>query len=455
MDMTEKVLKKKYNIKDYLKFIIPSLLGILLLVFPFNYEGEATILVAALAKITKNTFSHLIPITVVFLVGITAIISLIYKIFKPKVIEDNKYFKSLFDVGSIWLLIRWIGFVFSIMIYFKKGPEFIISGNTGGLILNDLILTLFTIFLFAGFLISVLTDFGLLEYIGVLLTPVMRPLFKLPGRSSVNAIASWVGDGTIGVAMANSQYERGYYTKKEAAIIATTFSAVSITFCLVVLGQVNLQDKFGIFYLVVTLTGIITAMIMPRIYPLSKKPNTYINDNTKDRGEEIPENFTSHQWALHLAIEKAEENFDFKRFIKEGAKTVLDMWLGVLPAIITFGTIGLILAEYTKVFQYMGLPFLPIIKLLNIPYAVEMSETIMVGFADMFLPTVLAVSIPSDMTRFIIAAVSVTQLIYISEAGAVILGSSIDVNLFDLFIIFIERTLITLPIITLFAKLIF
>lgn len=78
-----------------------------------------------------------------------------------------------------------------------------------------------------------------------------------------------------------------------------------------------------------------------------------------------------------------------------------------------------------------------------------------VGFADMFLPSVIGASIPSEMTRFVIAAVSVTQLVYLSEVGAVILGSKIPVSFKDLFIIFLERTLITLPIIALAAHIIF
>ena len=44
------------------------------------------------------------------------------------------------------------------------------------------------------------------------------------------------------------------------------------------------------------------------------------------------------------------------------------------------------------------------------------------------------------MTRFIIACVSVTQLIYMSEVGGLLLGSKIPVSLKDLIIIFIQRT---------------
>ena len=78
-----------------------------------------------------------------------------------------------------------------------------------------------------------------------------------------------------------------------------------------------------------------------------------------------------------------------------------------------------------------------------------------VDFADMVVPSILAASIQSPMTRFIVAAVSVTQLLYMSETGAVILGSKLPVNVADLFFIFLERTIITLPIIVGLAHLFF
>ena len=56
---------------------------------------------------------------------------------------------------------------------------------------------------------------------------------------------------------------------------------------------------------------------------------------------------------------------------------------------------------------------------------------------------------------FVIASVSVCQLIYLSEVGALLLASKIPVNLKELFIIFIQRTLVTLPVIALIAHLIF
>ncbi|MEW8973661.1 MAG: YjiH family protein [Tissierellaceae bacterium] len=446
---------RRYSVVDYLKFILPSVLGIILLMFPFQYEGETTIVVALLAGKMTLALEGVLPTIVLGFIAFTGIVTLIYKVFKPKFIEDSSFLKGIFDVSLLWVIVRIVGLVLTIMVYFQIGPEWVWSEDTGGLILHDLILTLFTMFFFAGFLLPFLTDFGLLEYVGALLTPVMRPLFQLPGRSSIDCVASWVGDGTIGVALTNRQYEEGYYTKKEAAIIATTFSAVSITFCLMVLKQVDLVHLFGLYYLTVVVSGIVAAIVMPKIPPLSKKSDSYYKGIKKDLGESVPKGYTNRQWGLHLAIQKAEQSGNVKGFLTNGLRTIFDMWLGVLPAIMAFGTIALIIAETTPIFQWMGMPFIPLLKLLRVPYAVEASQTIMVGFADMFIPSVIGASIPNEMTRFIVATLSVTQLVYLSEAGAVILGSRIDISPMDLFLIYIERTLITLPIIVLAAHLIF
>lgn len=91
--------------------------------------------------------------------------------------------------------------------------------------------------------------------------------------------------------------------------------------------------------------------------------------------------------------------------------------------------------------------------MLQIPEAHEASQTILIGFADMFLPSILIEGVQNDVTRFVIGALSISQLVYLSEVGGVILGSKIPVNISKLFMIFLIRTIITLPIIALLAHL--
>lgn len=447
--------KRALKFSDYLKFILPSIIGVLILMFPIKYDGNTTILVALLANTVSDAIKPILPTTILLIINLTGIITILHRIFKFKGIKNSPFLSNIFETNMFWTLVRAIGCILVSLTYFKVGPEIIWSNSTGGLILYDLLLNLFSIFFFAGFLLPFLTDFGLLEFVGVLLTPVMRPLFNLPGRSSIDCIASWIGDGTVGVALTNKQYLDGFYTAKEASIISTTFSAVSMTFSIMVLDQVGLTHLFGPYYLTILVAGFVAAIIMPRIWPLRNKPDTYYGGIKKDAGENIPDGFTNIEWGLQLAVETAEKNMSLKKLVTNGLKSAIDLWLGVLPVIMAFGTLALIIAEGTSLFQILGLPFIPLLKLLQVPYPVEASQTIMVGFSDMFLSSVIASSIPSEMTRFIIATLSVTQLVYLSEAGAVILGSDIPITPLDLFIIYIERTLITLPVIVFAAHLIF
>lgn len=342
------------------------------------------------------------------------------------------------------------------MVYFKLGSEAIYGENTGQLLLGDLLHVLFSVFLFAGLFLPLLTNFGLLELVGTWMTKIMRPLFKLPGRSAIDALASWIGDGTIGVLLTSKQYEGGFYTKREAAVVGTTFSIVSITFTLVIIDYVNLGHMFVSFYLTVLLAGFVAAIIMPRIPPLSRKENTYVKKSIKPVDESIPSEYNAFSYGYKNAIERAKKKKKVSNiFFKEGIQNVLDMWMGVAPIVMAFGLIAVMIAEYTPFFQWLGMPFIPLLELMQVPEAAKASETLLIGFADMFLPAVLGASIEAEMTRFIIAALSVTQLIYMSEVGGLLLGSKIPVSFKDLFIIFILRTIITLPVIVLVAHILF
>lgn len=450
-----KLTNGRINLKALTLFIIPSVIGTLLFMTPVVKDGEITIPIALLSNLLLDAFANIIPAIILGLMLISVIGTIINFIWKPNFIKGHSFLDKLLSVTPMWIALRILGLVFALSTYYQFGPQWIWWEDTGGLLFFDLIPILFSIFLFAGLFLPLLLDFGLLEFVGTLLSKIMRPIFTLPGRSSIDCFASWLGDGTIGVLLTNKQYEEGYYTKREAAVIGTTFSAVSITFSLVVISQVNLGHLFIPFYLTVTLAGIVAAIIIPRIPPLSKKSDIYYDGKKGNKVEEIPAGYTSLQWGLEQAVAKAKQSSSITDFFKSGLHNVLDMWLGVIPIVMAMGTLALIIAEFTPLFQWLGLPFVPLLKLLQVPEASFASQTLVVGFADMFLPAVIGSRIESELTRFVIACVSVTQLIYMSEVGGLLLGSKIPVNFKDLVIIFIQRTLITLPIIVLIAHIIF
>ena len=74
----------------------------------------------------------------------------------------------------------------------------------------------------------------------------------------------------------------------------------------------------------------------------------------------------------------------------------------------------------------------------------------------MFIPALLLAG--SDIavkTTFIIGALSLVQIIYLTEVGTVVIKSEVPLGFWKLLILFLERTLIAIPILVLLANLIY
>lgn len=453
---------QKFSAKQLAGFIIPSIIGILLFMVPIQVDGNWTIAVKVIADLIGNALGDFLPLLCVIIVTVSAILGLV-SLGKTSFMATYPIIDSTFKATPVWAIIRCVGAVFIWLTFLGIGAEdegsvlYMISGpDAGGFVLSDLLTVLVVIFLLAGLLLPLLLDFGLLEFIGALLTKVMRPLFKIPGRAAVDCITSWIGDGTLGVMLTANQYEGGYYSAREASIVSTTFSAVSITFSIVVLAQVGLMDYFGVYYLLICVVGIVCAFILPRVPPLSRKKDDYLVPG-RAMAETLPEGYTSSvQYGLSLAIKRVDEHRGAVQFLENGVKNAAGMWFGVLPVVMCIGTLALVFANNTPIFDHLGMPFMPLLQLLQVPEAEAVSKTMIVGFTDMFTPSIIAAAtISSDMSRFIVAVISVTQLIYLSEVGGLILGSKIPVNILELFILFLERTIISLIIVVPVAHLIF
>lgn len=248
--------------RNVLMFLIPSLIGILLFMTPVIYDGNVTIPVAVLAKLVQTVFADHLVAMVSAIITTTMLMTLVAWLFKPAILVRRPFLNSLFNVSPFWACVRVLGGIFVLLTFFEAGPEALRSGATGGLVLHDLLPVLFSVFIFAGLLLPLLLDFGLLEFVGTMMTRIMRPVFRLPGRSAVDCFASWLGDGSVGILLTSKQYEGKFYTQREAAVIGTTFSAVSITFCLVVISQVKLEHMFVPFYLTVCLAGVVAAIVV-------------------------------------------------------------------------------------------------------------------------------------------------------------------------------------------------
>lgn len=176
--------------------------------------------------------------------------------------------------------------------------------------------TLISVILCIAFLMPLLTDFGIMEFVGVLLRKVVRALFTVPGRSAIDLVTSWLGTSNAAAILTTGQYESGFYSAREAATISCNFSFVSIPFCYVIATLIGVEEKFTIFYLISLIGGVVLAMIIPRIPPLRWIPDTYDEISGKRISEQVPQGVSKMKWALNLAGHRAEGRY------AEGRRTV-------------------------------------------------------------------------------------------------------------------------------------
>ena len=443
-----------FTTRNLLVFLLPSLVGIGMFLIPFTLDGSINVGMGFLAYALMGLLGSSLPTIAVVVFWISILLTVFVKIQRPAWAKSGTL-GEIFHIGPGWFALRLAGAALATLTLLQVGPEFLISDDTGGLMLNELITVLLAFFLFAALFLPFLVDYGFMEFIGSLVRKPFRFIFNLPGRSAIDATASWFGSGTVGVLITMQQYEKGFYNRRESAVIATNFSVVSIAFSLVIIHFVDLGHMFLQYYATVVVSGLLAAVIVPRLFPLVRKPDTYYEPVGRQLIEEKRYHPNVITDSLYKAMERAQQAPGPQQLVRHSLTNVADIFFSLLPLVYAIGIIALVTAEHTPLFTWLSWPMVPLLSLLQIPDAHAAAPATLVGFADMFLPAVLAAGIESDLTRFVVAALSVSQLIYMSEVGALIIKSKIPLNFWELIIIFLLRTLVTLPIIALMAHFLF
>lgn len=442
----ESVTEQSGSLWLYLKFILPSLIGIAIFLIPVSYGGKETIIMGVITDMVRAPFESIALEMLVSVITMAAFGSGYYLLVKPDWKQSHPSLYIICQSTSIWFALRTAGALIGWMVYFQVGPELIWGATTGTTVFMDVGVAIFFIVSVACFLMPFLTDFGFMEFIGSVLRKPFELLFKLPGRSAIDATASFVSASTVGLLITIGQYEKGQYTTREAASVATNFSVVSISFSLIIATVAGLDHMFFTWYLTVIAACLICALITVRLPPLSNLPDTYYGPIGKQIHEERNSDMSVWRWASQQALFRASTAPKPKEFIIIGWHTAIGVLFGVLGPCMAIATATAILVFNTPVFEYLSYPLIAVLELLQLPEASKAAPGLVVGILDQFMPALLAGKIDSEQTRFVLAGLSVTQLIYMSEVGVLILRSSLPLNLSQLLMIFVIRTIILLPI---------
>lgn len=430
------------------KFIAGTLFGVLFVLFPFNFNGKIDTILFYYLKLFIGQFESVLTVIMVFFIVLSALLALVDQLKPDTIIRKHRLLKKLFSTTPFYTLNRLIGATITIMVYCQVGPTFIISPDTGGAMLSlatQLSVLVPAMLLFQTFIL----EFGAMEFIGELVGAVMKPLFKVSEICAVNIISAWVGPGNAAIMATEELFEKGYFTVKEMAIIGSQFATGSVGWVVLVSSVLGVIDHFGLIFTGLTVIGAIVAFISVRIPPISTYPNTYVNQSTQS-SVDMPKEGNVWTRGLNKAIDRANSVKICHFTSKIDNMGFYVFWL--TPIIVCWGSLALIVSLYTPLLQWISLPVEGILRVFGVAEANQTASAIMSGFADNYLPVILGQSIQSEVSRVIIATMSIIQIIYLSETATLLTSTNKKMSFLDVVVIFLERTFLSLIFVILMAQ---
>ena len=432
-DMTppEKLLSKPMAL---IQLIVFSAIGLVMFFVPFTIGEKSTILFDHGATYLVNQ-QHTLSVILLFML-------MIFGVSKPFI--DGSWRKNI--THKILTVFKVLGLVLAVMYISGNAPAFMMEKDMLPFLFEKLALPVGMIVPLGALILAFLVGFGLLEMVGVLMQPIMKPIWRTPGASAIDAVASFVGSYSIGLLITNRVYLQKQYSAREAIIIATGFSTVSAAFMVIVAKTLGLMEFWNLFFWSTLVITFIVTAITARIPPISRF------DNELDRPNLDYKRGTRLKAAYELGLSTSRRASDFKQILWSNFRDGLTMAAAIVPSIIAVGLTGLLLAKYTPVFDALGLLLYPFTWLGGLPEPLVAAKGMSAGLAEMFLPALL-LSEADMLTRYVAGVISISSVLFFSAMIPCVLATEIPISVGKMVIVWFQRLALSILLAAAFGHL--
>lgn len=422
------------------RMFVYSAVGIFVFFVPVTYQGKNSIPLDHLVTIFRDVAGPAVPFIIFALALVGTVRSMMSKRW------------SSGPMGAFFTFANIIGAVISGLWVFELLPGFLAQDDLVPFLWNSIATPVGLIVPIGSLFLALLLGYGVLEFVGVFMQPIMRPLFRTPGRSAIDAVASFVGSYSLGLLITDRVYKNGGYTGREASIIAVGFSTVSAAFMVIVANALDLMDYWLLYFSTALVVTFLVTAIMVRIPPISLIPAEYHPDCTPSPEERVTGNRFRHAWAEAKAT--LAETPSLGRNLWVNFLDGLRMSSSIVPSIMSIGLGGLLIEKYTPIFDWIGYLFYPFLWIVRLPDPEIAGPAISVGIAEMFLPATVVADHESLVLRFVIGVVSVSAIVFFSALVPAVLSTSVPLSIWQMVLVWFVRCVLTVVIVTPFAHLV-
>jgi nucleoside recognition membrane protein YjiH len=431
------------------RFVIPSLIGGAIFLGPVVSEERQTVVFGLVTDALKGAAGAALDEMLLVLAAVSAVGALAFRLLSPRGPHDSLS-TQMFRTAWPWVLLRLLGFAIILMVYLGRGPALLRLPDTGITAVRDIGENILIIYFGGLLLMPLLTEYGLMEFVGTLCRPLFRRLFRLPGRAAIDSLTSIASASGIAVLVTVSQYNRGYYTVREACTIACNFSLVSIPFSLLVTEVAGIGHLFFSWYLTVLGACFLAAMVLARIPPLATLPDSTVAGVRRAADEGV----CGVAPAWEAALQRAATGPGPRAYLRQSLRAFASISCGLIPPSVAIATLSAVLLFHSPVVSTLTLPLERLLAFWGVADSVNVANGMLIGFADQFLPALVAGQVASEFWKFVLAGLAVGQIIFLSEFCILILRSPLPLALWQLAWLFGLRLIVTLPVLLLGAALV-
>lgn len=488
--MEENTLERRslssFSVWTWLKFIIFSAFGIFSFFINFKLpEYQINIgpwhwgLVKAQSNVLCSHLTNFIKAAlytgnfkfmpfVVWAIGLFAVIDVIWlrpkKAWKDKITSAFSIFKI---IGFVMLCMNVIDIYFGVHFKFMNwmfDPISSLNDNSiANFVMANILVTICISIPCASLFLPFLVDYGLVDFIGVFVRLIMRPLFKLPGRAAIIMVTAFLGNFSAGHLAVNNYYKTGRFTERESVCIDTSLSTVSVGFLLALAtntGLVNTElwgkSYWNTYFWVAFLITLLVALIGIRIPPLRGIPDDYCEGVEPNPEKIVRHGLVTAAFSEALAIVEKQDTL-IKRigYIEKETLYVLGT---VSAGTSFFGTFGVVLYTFTPIIRWLGYIFWPFFRIFGFT-GKELTTACtgaMISFVEVTVPALLvSAGVWSMRLRFMLAVLPVTSIIFLASFVPCCMGTEVPVKFWHLCLIWLERMILSIIITGIFAMILF
>jgi hypothetical protein len=247
-------------------------------------------------------------------------------------------------IGAEGFLCLFFFILFFVLIGSKMGTANMFSTlmNTAYELLIKVVFYIMAIAVIAGAISAMLSEFGVISIINKVLSPLMKPLYDLPGAGALGIVTTYLSDNPAILTLAKDKGFRRYFKKYQLPALTNLGTAFGMGL-IVTTFMIGQKSPIGESFIAPAIIGNIGAVIGSIV-----SVRLMIFQTKKIYGTEVmcdSEGTVNYDMLTHREVREGSITARLLESLLEGGKTGVELGLAIVPGVLIICTIVIMLTN--------------------------------------------------------------------------------------------------------------